>query len=179
MTPKKAEPVEGSSGKRKLKRQDTGVYSVTSFGAQQKENSPLKSVKKCPEFPRDENAQPSPSPKKSPAKKAKHSAQKAKNQENSLSPIKLRQFESGPAEREVSSFAQLEEPQPRPTLFKQRKESKHSKLDDIRDLLSVEQMMSFGKFISSKILGSHLTLTNKSAVEQIFEIAVDRETERY
>jgi ribosome-binding protein aMBF1 (putative translation factor) len=74
---------------------------VTSFGAQQKENSPLKTVKKCPEFPKDENAQPTTSPKKqSPTKRAKHSAQKPKNQnnENSLSPIKLRQLESGPGE---------------------------------------------------------------------------------
>lgn len=180
LTPKKADPIEGSSGKRKFKRQDTGLPMghVTSFGAQQKENSPLKTVKKCPEFPKDENAQPNPSP----TKRAKHSAKKPKiqNNENSLSPIKLRQLESGPVEQQlVSSFASLESPQPRPNLFKHRKESRNSKLDDIKDLLSVEKMMSFGKFISSKILGSHLVLTNKSSQEQIFEIAVDSETERY
>lgn len=39
--------------------------------------------------------------------------------------------------------------------------------------------MSFGTFISSKILGSHLTMTNKSDKEQIFEVAVDKQTKQY
>ena len=48
-------------------------------------------------------------------------------------------------------------------------------LDDIKDILEVnQQLMSFGTFISSKILGSHLTMTNKSDKEQIFEVAVDK-----
>lgn len=88
-------------------------------------------------------------------------------------------MESAPLEQKISSFTSLEASQQRPTLFKQRKENRHSKLDDIRDILSVDKMMDFGKFISSKILGSHLTLTNKSSAEQIYEIAVDRETEYY
>lgn len=39
--------------------------------------------------------------------------------------------------------------------------------------------MSFGTFISSKILGSHLTMTNKSDKDQIFEVAVDKQTKQY
>jgi hypothetical protein len=35
--------------------------------------------------------------------------------------------------------------------------------------------MSFGQFISSKVLGSHLTLTNKSDKEQIFEVSVSKQ----
>jgi hypothetical protein len=74
---KKIEPIEAGSSKRKLKRQDTGATfsEVTSFGASQKENSPLKTVKKCPEFPKDENGKPTPSPtKKSATKRSKLSA---------------------------------------------------------------------------------------------------------
>ena len=73
----------------------------------------------------------------------------------------------------------MEAPKIQPNLLKERKASKYSKFDDIKDILNVEQMLSFGKFISSKILGSHLVLANKSSKEQIFEIAVDSDTDRY
>ena len=48
------------------------------------------------------------------------------------------------------------------TLLACKKETRFG-IDDIGDILEVSQhLMSFGQFISSKILGSHLTLTNKS-----------------
>lgn len=49
-------------------------------------------------------------------------------------------------------------------------------MDDINDVVELGQtVMSFGKFISSKTLGSHLTLTNKTDVERIIQISVDCE----
>lgn len=61
------------------------------------------------------------------------------------------------------------------TLLACRQENKRSKLDDISDIVEVgQQVMSFGSFYSSKILGSHLTLTNKTDHEHTIEIAVDR-----
>jgi len=76
------------------------------------------------------------------------------------------------------SFQAALEPTTKPAsnLLECRKETKwQDKLDDIKDILEVnQQLMSFGTFISSKILGSHLTMTNKSDKEQIFEVAVDK-----
>jgi hypothetical protein len=55
-----------------------------------------------------------------------------------------------------------------------RKENKRNKLDDIGDVIEVsQQVMSFGKFYSSKTLGSHLMLTNKTTHEQTVHINVD------
>lgn len=129
--------------------------------------------------------------KRSPAKRTKHSAKKNNvNNENSLSPIKLRSLDAAPStSTEVkaslcNSFeATLEQTAKPANLLEYRKETKwslQSKQDDIKDILEIGQhLMSFGKFISSKVLGSHLTLTNKSDREQIFEVSVDRETKHY
>lgn len=105
-------------------------------------------MKKCPEFPRDENSENSKpvksspkkvSPKKSPQKRARNSPIKTSD---SLSPIKLRLLDASPEindgkceTREASAFESIQAlPE---TLLACRKDTKVSKLDDIKDILEV------------------------------------------
>jgi hypothetical protein len=60
-------------------------------------------------------------------------------------------------------------PNPLPdTLLACRKDTKMHSLDDICDVVELGQtVMSFGKFLSHKLLGSHLSLTNKTNEERV------------
>ena len=51
---------------------------------------------------------------------------------------------------------------------------------DINSFIAVDsQVINFGKFVSGKILGSTLMVTNTSAKDQILEIFIDSKSDNY
>ena len=65
-------------------------------------------------------------------------------------------------------------------LLTDRKNCREEELISLDQIVEIDsQIMSYGKFISGKILGSTLMLTNKTSAEQSFEVKVDGQNSEY
>lgn len=102
----------------------------------QKENSPLKSVKKCQNFPCDENGTPvlKKSPEKSPRKSPKKSPKKSPVKTQS-SPLKMRIMEAVENKTESALENAMTVTLP-DTMLACRKDTRYD-VDDISDILDV------------------------------------------